>query len=154
MLFLLSRALFPMAMLPAGFFSGASQVTAKMSPRVSRAFEIMTLLWLIGLMSAYAAFSFETVDFLLKDQTMLPALGWGVAATVAPWAVFALRDRDNMLMACLVLMTAAGCLAAAALNLNGLAMTFGARFLAVSAVATALLGIQFAQEERAAKKKP
>src|SRR5690606_19592088 len=71
-----------------------------------RACMLLTFAWFVLMLSGYALGIYYVGHGLMQEGavTMLPMLVWTVAATILPWAVFATKDRDNILFTGLVLM--------------------------------------------------
>lgn len=97
---------FPILLFPAAFFSGVMQVAQTAYPKVARACMMLTFVWFVLVLSGYALGVFYVGHGVMQEgaATMLPMLVWTVAATILPWAVFATKDRDNILFTGLVLM--------------------------------------------------
>lgn len=109
--FLFSSLVFPLLMLPAGFFAGVMQVSAQIYPRVSRAAMLLTFVYFVMMLSGYAMVMFYVASGLITATvpTLWPALVWSVASTVTPWALFATKDRDNVLFTGLLFMLGLSC---------------------------------------------
>ncbi len=109
--FLFSLLVFPLLMLPAGFFAGVMQVSAQLYPRVSRVCMLLTFAYFVMMLSGYAIVLFYVASGLINADmpTVWPALIWSVAATVTPWALFATKDRDNVLFTGLLFMLTLSC---------------------------------------------
>jgi hypothetical protein len=111
---LVSPIVFPLLLLPAGFFSGVMVIVQKSHPRVEKAMMVLSVLYLITVLTAYVMLSYHLVGhyvlnrIFLADgvvwQMLIPAMVYGAAAGVAPWLILAAKDRDNVFFTGLVFM--------------------------------------------------
>lgn len=99
---LMSPILFPILMLPSALFAGFSVMFSKSNKTAERVLLFLSGFYLITLMAAYAM-----VGFLFVIGLPWPfAIGYGVCAGVAPWAILAAKDRGNVFFTGLVLQMA------------------------------------------------
>jgi hypothetical protein len=144
----LSTLFFPLLLIPAALFAGLLQLfTVRKKPRIAMVMQILSAAWLVGVMSVSGMLVFDVTSPALAAAgavTHAAALAWCVAGTVAPWAVFARGDRDNLFFTCLVMMLLAGTLAAAAT---------GGGFMVIAGVMGTLVAAQAVYEETVLKKK-
>jgi hypothetical protein len=117
MVFVFSPLLFPMIMIPAAFFSGAMQAAQQPAPRLAKVLHIASVGYLVLVLSFWTEAAFDSVSLLTAAGGYLKIAGlvWALSGTVAPWAVFARNDRDNLFFTSLVLMLQVSSLACAAL---------------------------------------
>ncbi len=113
---MLSPLVFPILLIPAGFFSGVMRVAQAVYPNVARICILLTFGWFISLLSFYAFLVMLLSQSLMLpgEVTRLPALVWTIAIAVLPWAIFATRDRENILFTGMVFMM----LAAATISIS------------------------------------
>jgi hypothetical protein len=112
--FSFSPMLFPILLLPAAFLAGIMRLTHEQKPGIARAAQNLSLIYLLLVLSGWAALVFGITSSLFRDAMLVPALGWSVAVSCGAWAVFCRNDRDNVFFIALVWMLAAGCAVAAA----------------------------------------
>jgi hypothetical protein len=99
---LMSPIIFPLLMLPSALFAGFSVMFSKTRKNVERLLLVLSAVYLITLMAAYGM-----VGFLFVVGLPWPfAIGYGVCAGVAPWAILASKDRGNVFFTGLVLQMA------------------------------------------------
>ncbi len=99
---LMSPILFPILMLPSAVFAGFSVVVSKRNKTAEKLLLVLSGVYLITLMAAYAM-----VGFLFVVGLPWPiAIAYGVCAGVTPWAILASKDRGNVFFTGLVLMMA------------------------------------------------
>ncbi|HEX2753755.1 MAG TPA: hypothetical protein VHP34_11750 [Alphaproteobacteria bacterium] len=103
---MLSPLIFPILLVPAAFFSGVMRVAQALYPNVARICILLTFGWFIGVLSLYAFMVMHLSQSLMVpgEATRLPALVWTIAIAVLPWAIFATRDRENILFTGMVFM--------------------------------------------------
>lgn len=109
MAFVFSAVLFPLLMIPAGFFAGAMMATEKKYPLAARAFTVLSFAWFVLLLAAYTTWSFSVVLPYIKEdpEVLYPAIAWAISAALTPWGFFATRDRDSVFFTGLVYMATA-----------------------------------------------
>lgn len=108
----LSPVVFPLLMFPAAFFAGVMRVAGEHYSKTSRIMAILSGGWLITILTAYVMTILHVTEPVLSGETLFPALIWSVSASVMPWAILALKDRDNVFFTGLVLMTQLSAIAA------------------------------------------
>lgn len=103
---MLSPLVFPILLVPAAFFSGVMRIAQAAYPAVARACMVLTFGWFISVLGLYTFFvMYTSLPLGAPDaSTRLPALVWTIAMAVLPWAIFATRDRDNILFTGMVFM--------------------------------------------------
>lgn len=154
LVFFISPFIFPLLMIPAAFCGGLMRVFLTAQPLVARAMQALASGWLIFILAFWGAMVFDMAMPLTQDPALQwPALAWCVAGSVAPWAVFARGDRDNIFFTEIVLLFFLGCLAAAAALLQGPLRFWQAFWIAAIAMA-APMAAQAVIEETLLKKKP
>lgn len=117
LVFFISPLVFPLLMMPAGFFGGIMQMFTPTRPRLALVMQAASVGWLIFVIAGWAALVFSYTHVLLEMPGMLwAALIWSVCGAVAPWAVFARLDRGNVFFTGLMLMAQIGCIIAAMMN--------------------------------------
>lgn len=105
---MVSPFVFPLLMFPAAFGAGIARVMEPVKPRLAKAMLVAGIGWLVLLFTSYVMLSFDLVSQLMMYQeSLLPALIWAISVGVLPWAIIAAKDRDNIFMTGLVLMTEA-----------------------------------------------
>jgi hypothetical protein len=99
---LMSPIIFPLLMLPSALLAGFSVIFSQKNKKAERVLLVLSGVYLITLMAAYAM-----VGFLFVVGLPWPfAIGYGVCAGVAPWAILASKDRGNVFFTGLVLQMA------------------------------------------------
>ena len=101
-----SRIIFPLILLPAAFFSGVMQAAGAVYPKVAKVCLWLTFGWVIAVLGLYQFGIFHLGAGLMEEPApaRFPVLVWTIAIAVLPWALFALRDRDNILFTGIVYM--------------------------------------------------
>lgn len=112
---LASPLAFPLLLVPAGFFSGVMVIVQKSHPRVETVMMVLSVAYLITVLTAYVMASFHLVGLEVKDkifmdgapvwQILAPAMIFAASAGVLPWLILAAKDRDNVFFTGLVFMT-------------------------------------------------
>ena len=137
---------FPILLFPAAFFSGVMQTTETAFPKVSKTFAVLSLGYIAAFMAAVTAFIIQSHAMMFTGPHALLIAGWSLAAAVMPWAVFALRDRKNLLFTMMVwMLLAAVCISFVALK--GRVMDFWPVFWTVFAGLSVMLALQGAAEK-------
>jgi len=137
MVFFVSPAVFPFLMIPGAMFGGLTKVLTPAKPFLAHVMLAASIGSLIFMLALWAAISFDSVSFLTKGGLVWPALLWGMGGAVAPWAVFAHNDRDNVFFTGLVLQLLLGCVATVWASLSH-TLQFWDRFWIVAAAMAAL----------------
>lgn len=103
---MLSRLVFPVVLLPVAFFSGVMQVANSHYPKVARVCLLIVFGWFISVLALYQFGLYHLGSGFMEEPTewRVPVLVWTIAIAVLPWALFAMRDRDNILFTGMVLM--------------------------------------------------
>ena len=143
MLLVISPLVFPFLMIPAAFFGGLMQ----MAPKHAKLFAFCSFLYLDALLAFFVAGTFWFIDPLVRGEAVYFALVFAIGASLAPWVLFAARDRGNLFFTGLILMATASALLLAALivlmHLDG----FGALFLVAFAAMAGMTGLQALYEK-------
>jgi hypothetical protein len=101
----------PFLMIPAAMCGGLMQIfTARKQPLIAALMQAMSVCWLIVVMSFWGGMVFDYIAPALKSNgyAHIAALVFGIAGSIAPWAIFAHTDRDNIFFSGLVMMLAVG----------------------------------------------
>ncbi len=98
-----SPLILPLYLFPAAFFAGMMQVVSLAYPRVSKFMALVSTLYMI---TAFAMYAMGTIYLMygVMEREPLAAFFFGVAAGVAPFAILAAKDRDNLFFTGLVWM--------------------------------------------------
>lgn len=138
-----SPVVFPLVLFPAAFFSGVMQVAQTAYPKIARAAMLLTFIWFVLVLSGYALGVYYVGHGLMQAgaPTTIPMLVWTIAVTVLPWAVFATKDRDNILFTGLVLMLLASCAVVVPLLAFGM-LAFWQGYGALCGLMAGMLSIQ------------
>lgn len=140
----------PVLMIPAALSAGVMKIIAEVYPRASKIMGFLSLLYLVALLSLYAV----AVFYCVTGLPLVPAALFAIAASVAPWAILAIKDRENVFFTGLVLMTAGAGAAlvflAPALGLR----SFGGKYLAFFALLGGMVLLQALYEKIFLKKPP
>jgi len=117
LLLMLSRMVFPILLVPAAFFSGVMRVAQAVYPNVARICMLLTFGWFIAVLSFYTFMVLHAGQSMMVPdaETRLPSLVWTIAIAVLPWAIFATRDRDNILFTGMVFMMLASAIVSVSL---------------------------------------
>lgn len=101
---MISPFLFPVLLLPGAILAGIMNLASKSHPRLADFMTLSSVGYIVILLSLYASVSLRFVDSFLIEPTLIPAAIWGVAGGIAPWAIHASNDRDNIFFTGLVMM--------------------------------------------------
>lgn len=107
-LLILSPIVYSILLAPAGIFANIMQATSRIFPRFSSVMMGVTLCYILAALTATAAVTFAWIVPAMHGKMFVIGLIFGVVAAPAPWAVFALKDRDTVLFTALVLFMQAG----------------------------------------------
>ncbi len=138
----LSFFLFPLLLIPAAMFAGIMTAFAQSNKTLAKVCGLLSMGWIVLLFSLHAAAIFALVGDFAATPLLWGMTLWAAGVTVTPWAVFAWKDRDNILFTGLVLMLLAACLLTGGLYVAGAGMSFGLTFLTIGAVMVLLLSLQ------------
>lgn len=146
--------LFPLLLVPAGLMAGLWNIMQKNKHWFVRVFAAGSIAWLAALL----AFTMAMVAWLSTGmpRAVAPGFVWMfvICAGVAPWAVFTLRDRGNLLMVMMLWMQVASALLLLPLLLAGVIGFSGYGFF-IWLLMLAMLGVQNIRENaRAAAARP
>jgi hypothetical protein len=144
MMLFISSMVFPLLLIPAAFFGGLAKTFHGVHAIVSNTMTSFSVAWLVSMLALGGAWSFESVGGILTAPSPLGAAArvWAVCGAVAPWALFARLDRENVFFTGLVWMLEIACVCAAFSSADG----FGARFWLMAGVMGALSCAQAAYE--------
>lgn len=131
---------FSILLIPAAFFGGMVGLSPG-NKKMERVFMCLSFGYICALWAGYMTLSFFIVADLAHDETLLPALGWGISSAVMPWALMMTRDRDNTVMIGLCWMFFAGGIVVAGVAYAGKISLFMA-FMLCFAVMAAGLSVQ------------
>lgn len=103
---MVSPVVFPLVLFPAAFFTGVMQAAGNLYPKVARLCLLLTFGWFISVLAAYQFGIYHLGAGLLEapNPLRLPMLVWTISIAVLPWAIFATRDRANVLFTGIVYM--------------------------------------------------
>ena len=138
----LSIPVFPFLIFPAAFFAGLISITRG---RTSKVMQFLSMACLVAVLAAWTAASFTLMSSWFLSTAKIPALLFSVAAAVTPWAMFAAKDRGNVMFTLLVFYMA---VAAAALCFFDARLSFAYSFLFSAAVIGVFAGAQAWLESR------
>jgi hypothetical protein len=98
-----SPLILPLYLFPAAFFAGMMQVVSLAYPRVSKFMALVSTLYMV---TAFALYCMGTIYLMTAVMGREPwaAFFFGVAAGIAPFAILAAKDRDNLFFTGLVWM--------------------------------------------------
>ncbi len=98
-----SPLILPLYLFPAAFFAGMMQVVSLAYPRLSKFMALFSTLYMV---TAFALYCMGTIYLMyaVMGREPLAAFFFGVAAGVAPFAILAAKDRDNLFFTGLVWM--------------------------------------------------
>lgn len=101
--FLASPFLLPIFVLPAAMAAGVMRLMEKAKPGFAKFLGLLSLAWLVALMTFYVVLIFRSVSVTLDREPLLTMV-YGLGAAIAPWALMAIKDRDNLFFTGLVWM--------------------------------------------------
>ena len=145
--FFLSPVIFPLLLRPAAIFARIMYLVQSARPRLGLVIHALSVGWIVFVMAAYAAIVFQFIAPQIAGATRIAAIVWAVAASVAPWALLARGDRENVMFTGFVLLLQAGCVAAALAHLAA-PVGAGQRLALVAAVMAAGAAVQAWRESR------
>lgn len=98
-----SPLILPLYLFPAAFFAGMMQVVSLAYPRVSKFMALVSTLYMV---TAFALYCMGTIYLMTAVMGREPwaAFFFGVTAGIAPFAILAAKDRDNLFFTGLVWM--------------------------------------------------
>lgn len=120
--FLVSPFLLPILVIPAAMAAGVMRLLEKAKPGFAKFLGLVSLGWLVALITFYVVLVFESVAKTLDHEPAL-TMAYGLGAAISPWALMAIKDRDNLFFTGLVWMAQL-----AALALMFLAVRLGWKF--------------------------
>ncbi|MBI1214430.1 MAG: hypothetical protein GC185_01265 [Alphaproteobacteria bacterium] len=94
---------YPLLLWPAGVFANIMNVTSAALPRFSSFMLGVTVCYILALFTATAILTFYWISPAMQGDMFYVALVFGAVAAAAPWAAFALKDRQNVFFTALVL---------------------------------------------------
>lgn len=98
-----SPLILPLYLFPAAFFAGMMQVVSLAYPRVSKFMALVSTLYMV---TAFALYCMGTIYLMysVRGIESVAAFFFGVSAGIAPFAILAAKDRDNLFFTGLVWM--------------------------------------------------
>lgn len=124
---LMSPVIFPFLLVPAGILTGIMAITLKTHPKLEKVLTVVSVLYIVTLLSLYTIAAF----YFLVGAPTLPAAIYAVCSAVAPWAIFAAKDRQNIFFTGLVLMMQLSALVLVGLNVALRLTDFTQKFLII-----------------------